>query len=384
MKKSINDILICIWGNDNYNTLGLLRQLDQEGFKVFFIINKRRQYCASLSRHCKSFVVARDEKRGLSEIYRIGKIEAPFKFLITTSDTLAEIVDANSIKLKNFFILSNTESEGLLTSLMDKNTMCSLAERCGLTIPRYRPFFKKDKIEGIDYPCIIKPSKRLLGVKAPFKARICNNDKELKEVQDIISNNESFILQQYIPKKEDILVYGCRTRAGEVILAGSFIKKRWAYDCNDGSYGTISCKIPECINLKALNSFLEQIEYVGLFSFEFGYYKGQAFFYEINMRNDGTSHYFYQAGVNLPILWIRKMIDESYSKRIDFPDAIFMDEIADYNNVKKGVIPKTEWLKDKREATVFKYYAVDDRLPYNAVKLVSFLSYVKRNILRIK
>lgn len=44
-----------------------------------------------------------------------------------------------------------------------------------------------------------------------------------------------------------------------------------------------------------------------------------------------------------------------------------MDEIYDVQNIKEGRITKSQWEKERKEATVFKYYDKNDMRPYEAM-----------------
>ena len=62
---------IIIWGADGFNTLGLLRQLGQDDFDLFFLIKGSASY-ASKSKFCKKFVETR--KKFLTNLVRCAKL----------------------------------------------------------------------------------------------------------------------------------------------------------------------------------------------------------------------------------------------------------------------------------------------------------------------
>lgn len=68
-----------------------------------------------------------------------------------------------------------------------------------------------------------------------------------------------------------------------MVLAGTYYKDRWSDD-GGASHGYIVPDIPEYTNPKGIESFLREIDYYGLFSVEYGLYKGVAYFYEFNLR----------------------------------------------------------------------------------------------------
>ena len=97
---------------------------------------------------------------------------------------------------------------------------------------------------------------------------------------------------------------------------------------------------------------------------------GKAYFIEVNWRNDGTSHLFYQAGANLPLLWVLSVSTNNIagiSTKV-FSKSYFIDEIFDEDNLRKKAITYEQWSKEREEASVFKYYDRDDLVPYEAAK----------------
>jgi predicted ATP-grasp superfamily ATP-dependent carboligase len=173
------------------------------------------------------------------------------------------------------------------------------------------------------------------------------------------------VLQEFIQKDADLLIYGCRTNSGKTIVAGTLIKKRWD-EKGDGSYGYLTDEKPESIRIELIERFLCEINYTGLFSVEYALKGDTAYFMEFNLRNDGTSHYFYQAGVNIPMIWILDTLGIDYTYLIQSVHGrkIFMSITDDYINVKNGVLSKSDWKKERDEATVFRYKDKQDIAPH--------------------
>ena len=372
-------VTVVVWGNDNYNVLGLLRQLTPYVENVIFLANGKAKGCASKSKYCKHLKVAKSQEEAIQYIERLGKGLSPKGFLITTSDLLAECIDQYCDELSKYYYLSNTKEQGLLTKSLNKGYQYKLAHKIGINVPSSQ-VFRHDSAIGVEFfPCLIKPAFKEPNVKHPFKTCICNNEEDLIGAQQRLDKNGTYVLQQYIKKDYDVLIYGCRLEDGRVINAGSFTKYRWAN--GDGSYGIIDAVIPTCVDIGKLNAFLEETDYYGLFSAEFGVKDGIAWFYEFNLRNDGTSHYFYQAGLqNIPLLWVKSHLENLKGISSNKITATFIDEIDDNNNIKAGIVTSKEWQKQKRQATVFKYYDANDMRPYYFMKAKKLLSGVKHLI----
>ena len=164
------------------------------------------------------------------------------------------------------------------------------------------------------------------------------------------------------------MVYGARMWNGDTVLAGAMIRDRFA-DSGSSSHGLMTAEIPTCVDQEKIGLFLNEIDYHGLFSFEYGMVEDKAYFFEVNLRNDGTSHYFYQAGANIPLAYAYSCAGMDYSEvpTIITGDKLFVDEVFDFENVLKGNVTYRKWKTDKNNATVFKYYAENDKEPWRWV-----------------
>ena len=353
---------VVIWGNDNYNVLGLLRQLSPFVGETVFLVNNRVLHCATLSRYCTKYIVTRSTEEAIHYLLKRSSHSNQKAFLITTSDLLASIIDEHQKELSRYYYLSSTREQGVLSKALDKQLQYEIAEEIGIHVPQSISFKWDSPIEEIIYPCLVKPAVKQKGVKHPFKFRVCKDMNELLATQVLLDHSGIYVLQQYIEKEYDVLIYGCRFEDGNVVYAGSFSKYRWSG--GDGSYGYVSSSIPVCVETDKVNAFMERINYCGLFSAEFGVKDNTAWFYECNLRNDGTSHYFYQADLeNLPLLWIKNHYEKCLPKIEGEKKAIFMDEIGDSDNI-GSIISIEEWKKQRRAATVFKYFDRTDKWPY--------------------
>lgn len=359
---------VIVWSIDDFNTLGLMRELGQSGLDLVFLIKGKAGY-ASKSKYCVNYVETESIQTGYEYLMATYK-SADFKpVLIVASDEIITFVDQHRKEMEPLFILPGTKEQGNIEKYIDKNTMTALAEDIGILCPQSKEVRWDSSIQGVKYPCLIKPSHQTEGHYNEFKFMICQNEKELKQTLRFVRHESVFILQQYIPKEKDLLVYGGRLYDGKTVIAGAMIRDRWA-DSGSSSHGYITCDVPECADTGKIAEFLEKIDYYGLFSFEYGMIGDKAYFFEVNLRNDGTSHYFFQAGANIPLAYVYSCVGRDYSAipvKIS-KEAWFIDEVFDVENVIKGVISKEQWKKEMAEATIFKYYDREDQEPWKTVK----------------
>lgn len=365
----MNNKKIIIWGVDDYNVLGLFRELGGKGCDITFMVFQGVRHCASLSKYCTQLVETPTLEDGLRYLNENFKDEDNKAVIINSNDLIAEFLDLHREDLSKFFVVPGTSNPGILKKMDDKSTMTRIAKELGFDVPESRECKWNSNVDGVKYPCLLKPSHQTLGHYNEFKFKICKDEKSLKHTLRFVRKESTFILQQYIPKESVALVYGCRTLDGKTHLAGVLEKDRFC-DNGDGSHGVLMSEFPSYINPELIVSFLDKVDFFGLFSVEFLVFQGKAYFIEVNWRNDGTSHLFYQAGANLPLLWVYSSLGDDVSKISEkvASKSMFIDEIFDEENARRGTISKSQWKKERAEATVFKYYDEDDMAPYEAVR----------------
>lgn len=345
-----------------------MRELGTSDLDLFFLVKGKGNFAVK-SKYCKKYIETKTIEEGYRYLLENYKEEKFKPIIIISSDEIITFVDQNKDEIEKYFIVSGTSKKGNLEKYIDKNIMTALAEEVGILCPKSKYMKWNSSLEGIEYPCLIKPSHQKPGHYNEFKFKICKNKLELQRTLKYVRKDSVFILQQYIPKKLDLLIYGCRMSDGKTIIAGAFIRDRWA-DSGSSSHGYFSKDISKYVEVEKIEAFLEKIDYNGLFSVEYGLLEEKAYFFEINLRNDGTSHYFYQAGANLPLAYVYDCAGLNYSEiQTEITkEEWFIDEIFDIENVILGKISRKKWKKEMSEATIFKYYDQEDRLPFEIVK----------------
>ncbi len=361
MSKVNNKVII--WSTSDHNALGLLRQLGVEGIDVFLLI-KGKAEVASKSRFCVEYIETDTIEQGCEYLLNNFKSLKEKPIIITSMDAIITYIDKNRKLLEPYFILPGTVQQGLVEKYIDKNTMTQLAVQLGIHCPMSM-FVKHDtKIENFKFPCLIKPSHEKPGHYNEFKTKICKNINSLNKTLSLVRHDSEFILQEYIKTEKEVVVYGGRMMDGKTLIAGALIRDRLV---GGTSHGYVTSKIPESIDISKIIAFLEHIGYYGLFGFEYGIADGNTYFFEVNLRNDGTGHFFYQAGANIPLAYVYSCVglDYSHIKVKVVNDGWYIDEVLDFENVLRGNVSFKQWKKERKEATIFKVYCNDDLEPYN-------------------
>lgn len=360
---------IIIWGIDNFNTLGLLRQLGSAGLNLLFLIYGKKTGCATSSKYCTEYVEYSDLDDAFLFLKRRFSNESNKPIIVTPGDEIIEYIDQHRIEMLEYFIVPGTTTPGRLTELDNKINMAFFARKHGIPIPESRMFRWDSSVEGINYPCFLKPSHITKNKKNEFKFKKCETEKQLMRAMRYVRHDSEFLLQEYIPVEKEFVISGCRTMDGRTIIGGCYKTERYADDGNS-SYAFLTSDIPACIDVEKIRSLLEDMDYYGVFGFEYGYYNGIAYFFEINFRNNGTSQSYFLANSNLTLAWVLSAAGCDYTtvSTTVSGDNFFIDELMDYSNVLHGRLSHKTWKADKARANIMKYYNEDDMQPYIVMK----------------
>lgn len=375
--------MVIIWGYNGYNTLGLIHCMaENECEFLLLLVSRSKRNFVLLSKYSKNHHVVTTEDEAIN--YLINNKEAlNGSTIIPTADTIVcKLADNNNL-LASFYHYPHTVEPSLIIKLQNKNEQLKLAKAAGFNILKTFEYKKGDILPvDVQYPCIIKQLNSTVGYKE--KILPCNNLQELKQCLLSAVNTDRFIIQKYIKKDLELLLIGCRTNNGKIYIPAYFQKERWIMNGGDASKGIIiSGEKPLCVSIEAVHVFLNKINYVGPFSIEFGLENGIPYFFEINLRNDGTSHYFHESGVYVPYVYYKSEIDKGFV----MPDHeniryTFIDELGDINNVFNKVISFITWYRDLKEARAYKYFCRYDLKPFLAIFMMNIGGRLKKIILK--
>lgn len=368
---------VIVFGRDNYNTLGLARQLGDANLDLVFLMPGENHHCATESKYCRNVIHVKDHQEAIDYLLSHFREEELKPIIVAGADLEAEALDQNRDELVKHYFVPGTMEQGLLTKVDDKNLMVKIAKEIGFNVPKsWRITAESVLPDDLVFPCFIKPAKFPEGHKKEFKMKKCDTRQQLEETLCHVRKDSVFILQEYIPLDIDLWVNGCRTWDKKITIAGTGYKYRFVQDM---AFGHITKGVSELLDMNHVKAMMEKLDFYGVFSFEYGRYDGKAYFFETNLRNDGSSYSFYKSGANLPLLWVYSSagVDCSQVSATVKNEVWYMDDLYDYLSIKKGLVTKAQWLKDKDKATVFKFFDKEDLGPWKYV-------YRRRHIIRAK
>ncbi len=277
------------------------------------------------------------------------------------------MLDRNLSKLESRFIVPN--AGGKMEHFMQKDNMCSAAEKAGFIVPESMVINLEDTysvdFNSFPYPAIAKPLASLDGQKADIK--VCPDSDSLKTaLEDLKSAGYCRILiQQFLFSDDEMMVEycGCKVIGEPVYLCGQLEKIReYPPDRGSTSFARIVPDI-KYTDKNKLDRFLESAGFEGLFDLEIKVTDNTAWFIEINFRNGAPAYAFSAAGFNAAFTWFCRKTGLD-APPITVSPLKLMSERDDLNHVKDKNISLAKWLADVRKTNVFMIFNRKDRQPF--------------------
>ena len=362
--------LVIVFAMDHYNPLGVIRSLGENGINPVFIAIRHRAELGVKSKYVSKVHQVDSVEEGYQvlmenygEIYKNG--EKPF--VLFSDDKSVGYFDTRYEEVKKHFITYNAKGiKGRIMEFMDKKNILDLAKKHGLSILEPVVVNRGEIPEGLEYPIITKDINPNAG---GWKSDVfvCQNEEDLKIAYTKISS-PVVLLQKYVEKKTEFAFEGCSVNQGKSSLIA--IKSTYQYAIPAYYSPFMSCESLHDDSLKtSLEGMLEEIGFEGIFEIEFLVDKNdKAYFLEINFRNATWSYAATKAGMPLPYIWIKGMLNGEISKD-DYKEVpsgfTAMVEPIDYSKrIELGLSTPGEWLADFKKANCGFYYSEDDLEPF--------------------
>lgn len=362
--------LVIVFAIDHYNPLGVIRSLGENGIRPIYIAIRHRVELGVKSKYVSKVHQVDSVEEGYKilmdnygEVYKSG--EKPF--LLFSDDKSVGYFDLRYNEIKDKFITYNANNtQGRIMEFMDKKNILDLAKKHGLKVLEPIVVNRGEIPNELEYPIITKDINPNSG---GWKSDVfvCNNENDLREAYTKISS-PVVLLQKYIDKKTEFAFEGCSVNQGQSSLIA--IKSTYKYAIPAYYSPFMTCESLHDEKLKAsLEGMLAEIGFEGIFEIEFLVDKDDnAYFLEINFRNATWSYAATRAGMPLPYIWIKGMLNGKIDKE-DYKEVpggfTAMVEPIDYaKRIELGLSSPGEWLADFKKANCGFYYSENDLEPF--------------------
>ncbi len=311
----------------NYSTgLSVIRSLGAAGFTVDLVASARvagDSKIAACSKYVrKSYeIVTPKIKEDESDEELVGRLltykgKWPTKpVLFPADDYTTSIMDKNRSLLSDIFLMPTIAGggDGCLTESMDKTYQASLARKVGLLAPKEWVFSLENEIvipDDMVYPCFCKPIESVTGFKKEM-AR-CNNSEQLQAHLEKLQYNHPFrsiLIQEFLNIDQEIDLSGVCIDS-EVIIPAIIRKENVAkFERGVTLAGTV-VPVEELGDLKEkVEKLMSEIRYIGMFDLELNIVGDKVYFNEVNLRSGGPNYAYFKSGVNLPALFVKKLLN---------------------------------------------------------------------------
>lgn len=362
--------LVIVFAIDHYNPLGIIRSLGENGIRPIYIAIRHRVELGVKSKYVSKVHQVDSVEEGYQvlmenygDVYKTG--EKPF--VLFSDDKSVGYFDLRYEEVKIRFITYNANGiQGRIMEFMDKKNILDLAKKHGLNVLEPVVVDRGEIPEGLEYPIITKDINPNSG---GWKSDVfvCQNEEDLITAYTKISS-PVVLLQKYVDKKTEFAFEGCSVNKGQSALIA--IKSTYKYAIPAYYSPFMTCESLHDEKLKAsLEGMLAEIAFEGIFEIEFLVDKNDnAYFLEINFRNATWSYASTKAGMPLPYIWVKGMlngkIDKDDYKEVPGGFTAMVEPIDYAKRIELDLSTPGEWLADFKKADCVFYYSEDDLEPF--------------------
>lgn len=322
-----------VLGAGGSNGLGQIRALGQIGVKVFCIATRKNSRVAAASRYAtwiQSPDPATEPEAAIQTVLDFGKRQTTKPVLLFVNDAWLVAASRQEEALRQMYLIPQSRWS-LIGRVLNKGTLYPLAEECGIPVPRTWRFpsiaVLIDAADELTFPCVSKPEIGidLVNRRMPDELRaqtlhqVCRHESREKVrqwAQAMLRGGLDMpvVVQEFIPGgAETLYTLTSYSNIEGKLLAGSVGHKVRQYPPNAGTIvaGRLHHKHEVFEQGKHL---LEAIQFHGLANTEFKYdaRDGSYRLMEINPRLGVWNGSALAAGINLPAIAYRDMLNQAY------------------------------------------------------------------------
>lgn len=368
----MNSTSVIIIGTSHHNTYGMIKCFGEQGIKPILIIYGCKDSFVLYSNYiAKSFIV--DAVDDVLELL-INKSEIwDGSLVVSCTDAIASEIDLHYDSVKDSYRVFSCGESGKLTYSMNKLVQAKNAKDVGFAVPcSFEGRVDQLKECFVPFPRITKPVESIHGGKNIIISR---NQEEFDKSISMFNETDKVIIQQFIQKEYEIVIVGLSID-NNIVIPGYVHKHR------DQMGGTTYATIKPVTEISALvidwcKKFVKILNYSGLFGIELIKRGDDYFFIEMNLRSDATTYAIAKAGVNLPMILYKHIVDgKDFNPCIGTIKEIHsMVEFPDFIHVLKREISILQWYKQLKNCNCRYFFSIEDKKPYKVYrkKFINFL-----------
>ena len=367
---------------DTGNALGVVRSIGEAGIApiVIYLVEESHLPLLIKSKYLNTVHKVYSYEDAVDLLIKEYGNEKEKPFVYTCDDSIGSIIDERFDDLVEKFYFFNAGETGRINQLMNKHTICEIAESCGFKIPKQEVVDRGVLPKKLKYPII---TKTLMSIMGAWKGDvyICNNEEELKEAYSKIQSPK-LLLQEYIEKKNELDFEGYSIDNGKQVCIPFQISYFRFSGKGYGHYIYIKPSTNGTIK-KQLAELIKKCNFSGCFEIEFLVDKNdQLWFLEVNFRFSFWNYAVTFGGINYPISWAKDTLSnkvEDVEKGSIRQYFTAMSEPGDFGqSVAGGKISFFKWLGQLLKSDMLFFYNPKDKLPALSFWFHKFTRKLKR------
>lgn len=322
-----------VLGCNYYIGLSIIRCLGVRDVHVVACDYNFKKAYAAKSKYVKEKLLIKSlgevDEKALNDLIEYAKRQVEKPVLLPSHDKFVEFIDRYYDQLKEYFLISQSES-GINSIVLDKIKLYELAKEYGVKIPESVNIEDENiltKINNIGYPCIIKPADTILFTEH-FRQKVflCKDESDLqKGIEKCKENSIEAFVQEVVPGFDDhMLTYDFYVNKNGETTHYMTAQKYRQWPINFGA----SVFTGQKYNKKLVDigkPFIEAIGYRGFGEIEFKKHAetGEIYLIEINARTTNFNNLIYKVGINMPYIAYQELTGE-------LKDKIYIDYNTNY------------------------------------------------------
>lgn len=363
---SVQDHKHIVFSMEHYNPLGVVRTLGENGVQPELIVIRSSRKLTSESKYAKICHFVGSIEEGYKYLLETYGHEDYKPFIYTADDQITNYLDSKFDELSGRFYFYNAGKAGRVAEFQNKDNILKLAQKHGLQYLKTFAVNVGEIPEGLEYPII---TKAIISTIDNWKGDmiICRNEAELREAYKKI-RSPRVLLQKYIEKKNELCLEGVSVNKGNNVLISIASSYNYLLEDSYSPYMTVENLHNESVE-RSLKNMLKEIQFEGIFEVEFLVDQDdQLYFLEINFRNSTWSYASTVAGMPLPVLWAKGMLDpsvmDSAYRTIDSPFTAMVEFDDFVKRVKRHKVTIWRWISDCKKCKCRYYLGRNDSKPF--------------------
>lgn len=366
------------------NALGVVRSLASEGVRVA-VVSASSTGPALRSRFTAKQVTQVDYLELPGTLQQVAKELGGKPFLLLTEEEAVRVCSEARDSLASAFRFRFGTHE-LMLSLTHKEGVQALNEQCGMPIPkavRLRSAADFPALDGLRYPCALKPGLKHAGYGDKFKKAyvVHSPDEAMRLFEEIAPTLPDLVVQEWIQGGDDSIYFCLQYMGSNGQLVASFTgRKLRAWPPQIG--GTASCTAAtdaEHILGPLTTKFFRAVGFQGMGSIEYKRDERDGQFYVVEPtvgRTDFQEEVATLNGCNLPYAAFAYECGLAVPASLSVPKTIWQEPTSNrWSTQEQGEHPDF-----KRDLICDAYFRWNDPMPWLELQWNRVLARVHRSI----